>query len=75
MKFAAYHDISIYGVGDTAEEAVAKARSEVQDANAEFNVASIRDDLAAQIERKGWHGSHQTFTIDSNGFIVETTGQ
>jgi hypothetical protein len=69
MKFAAYHDISIYGIGDTAEEAVAKARSEVQDCDAEFNVASISDDLAIQIERDGWDGSYQTFTIDSNGFI------
>jgi hypothetical protein len=65
MKFAAY-DFSIYGVGDTAEEAVAKARSKLRDDDAEFNVASISDDLAAQIELDGWDSSRQTFEIDNN---------
>jgi hypothetical protein len=75
MKFAAYDDASSYGVGDTAEEAVVKARSKVRNDDAEFNVPSISDDLAAQIERDGWDRSRQTFEIDNNGFFVDTTGQ
>jgi hypothetical protein len=42
-------------------------------AKAEFQIASISDDFAAQIEPSGWNGSRQTFTVDSNGFIVGAT--
>jgi hypothetical protein len=75
MKFAAYDDISIYGIGDTAEDAIADARSKVRNDEAEFQIARISDDFAAQIEHDGWDSSRQTFTIDNNGFIVEMTGQ
>ena len=75
MKFAAYDDVSIYGIGDTAEEAVVTARSKVRNDDAEFNVACISNDLAARIDHDGWDGSRQTFKIDDNGFIVETTCQ
>jgi hypothetical protein len=36
MKFAAYDNISIYGIGDTAEDAIADARSKVSIDEAEF---------------------------------------
>jgi hypothetical protein len=48
MKFAAYDDISIYGIGDTAEDAISDARSKVRNDEAEFQIASIGDDIAAQ---------------------------
>ena len=50
MKFAAYDDISIYGIGDTAEDSVADARSKVRNDEAEFQITSIGDDFAAQIK-------------------------
>jgi len=75
MKFAAYDDISIYGISDTAEDAIADACTRVRNDDAEFQIASISEDLAAQIERDGWDSSRQTFTIDNNGFIVEMIDQ
>ncbi len=74
-KFAAYDDLSIYAVADTAADAIAKARHEVRDDSTDFRIAQITDDLAARIERDGWDGSRQTFEIDNNGFIVDTTGE
>jgi hypothetical protein len=74
-KFAAYDNLSIYAVADTAADAIPKARHEVCDDSAEFRIAQVSDDLAARIERDGWDGSRQTFDIDNNGFIVDTTGQ
>ena len=73
IKFAAHDDTSIYAVADSAEAAIEKARNEARDQTAQFQVAPISDELAAQIERDGWDGMHQSFAFDGAGFIVDTT--
>ena len=73
MKYAAYDTLSIYGTGDTPEEAVAKARRDLGEPDAEFDTGKITDEFAAQIEQNGWDGSRQTFAINADGFLYETT--
>lgn len=71
-KFAAYHDASIYAVGDTPETAIAKAIKDTREPEARFLTAPISDALAAQIDQDGWNGHRQAFELDRNGQIVET---
>jgi hypothetical protein len=70
--YAAYDDLSIYAVAETAEAAVAKARAETRD-DATFSTAPISDELADWIEENGWHGPTRTFEIDRSGYLVDTT--
>jgi hypothetical protein len=74
-KFAAYDDLSIYAIADTAADAIGKARNQMRNDSADFRIAQVSDDLAARIECDGWDGSRQIFKIDEDGFIVDTTGQ
>jgi hypothetical protein len=43
IKFAAYYDVSIYGVADTADEAIAKAHRKARNDDAEWRLASLMD--------------------------------
>jgi hypothetical protein len=71
--YAAYDDFSIYAVSDSPENAIAKARDDAREPEAEFSTAMISDELAAQIARDGWDGMHRSFEIGRDGFIVDTT--
>lgn len=73
-KFAAYDSVTIYATGDTAEAAVAAAREETREPEAEFDTAPIGDDLAAWIDENGWNGSHRSFAV-RDGMIVDTTDE
>ena len=70
-KFAAHDDASIYAVADTADAAVAKARDDARDQNAQFRASPISDELADQIEEHGWDGKRQSFACNTAGVIVE----
>ncbi len=73
-KFAAYDDLAIYAIGDTAEQAEANACQDAGDPQATFKVAPISDDFAARIAEYGWNGKRQTFEISKrDGHLVETT--
>ena len=72
-KFAAYDATSIYAVAETADEAIAKARSDANDATAQFSAAPIADTLAEWIEENGWDGRTRCFAYDTAGFLVDTT--
>jgi hypothetical protein len=71
-KYAAYDYVSIYAVAETPEAAIAKARHDAQEPEAQFSTAKVSDELAEQIERDGWYGNSRSFDIQ-NGFIVDTT--
>ena len=60
----------IYGIGDAREEAVANARREVEEPEAEFDATKGTDEFAKQIEQNDWDGSRQTFAINANGFSM-----
>ena len=69
-KFAAYDDVAIYAVADTAEAALAQAHKDAGPAvEAHFEVAEIAPDYAAKIEADGF-GPRDSFTL-KNGVIVE----
>jgi len=72
-KYAAYDDLSIYAVGKTRAAAIATARHDAKSPNARFSTAPISDALAIKIERDGWNGHFNSFSIDSSGWIVDTT--
>jgi hypothetical protein len=72
MPYAAYDDLSIYAVHDTAAGALAKAKSDAGDPDATFQVAPISDDLATWISRNGWNGNRRRFEV-RDGYIVDTT--
>ena len=69
--FAAYDDASIYAIGTTADEAIANARRETQDPDAQFVTARISETLAAYVEHAGWDLS-RTFGL-IGGYLVDTT--
>lgn len=73
MKYAAYDHHSIYAIADSPELAVQKARTDAREPEATFQTAPIRDGLAAAIEDAGWNPFIETFALDSNGFIIDTT--
>jgi hypothetical protein len=62
-------------IGDTSEDTITDARRKVHSDDAEFRIASISDDLAAQIKRDGRDGQLPDFRNRLNGFIVEMTGR
>ena len=70
-KFAAYDDVAIYAVAETSEAAIEEAQSYVN-GEGHFDAAEISDELFEQIERDGWNGNRQSFSV-KNGEIVETT--
>ena len=73
MAYAAYDDLSIYAVHNTAEGALSKALADSGCPEAKFQVAPITDDFAAWISRNGWDGMHRSFEVADNGFLVDTT--
>ena len=72
-KFAAHDNFSIYAIADTADAAVAKARDIVGVDDAQFSTAKVSDELAEQIETRGWNGNRQAFSVGRDGFIVDTS--
>ena len=72
--YAAYDELSIYALGQTPDEAIANARNDAGDPDAQFDTARISEALAAQIERDGWNGNRQSFDV-RGGEIVETTNE
>lgn len=68
-KFAAYDDLSIYAVADSAEAAIAKARDDARDPEAQFRTARVSEELCAKIERDGWDGNRRAFDV-RDGWIV-----
>lgn len=70
MKHAAYDDLSIYAIADTAQGAIERARSDANDPGAAFMAAPISDAFAARIERDGWDGKSQSFEV-VNGQLRE----
>ncbi len=73
-KFAAYDPFSIYAVADTAEAAIAKARDDVRDEDAQFLTAEISDALAAEIARDGWDGNRRAFDVVGGQIIAMGLG-
>lgn len=73
MKFAAYDSNSIYAIGDTPTEAVARARRDAKNDSAQFLTAPIRDGLADCIEEAGWNPHMESFALDETGFVIDTT--
>ena len=73
-KFAAYDANSIYAVADSPEAAIAKARDDARDDEAQFETARISDALAAWIDERGWNGHHDSFTV-RHGEIIDTTNR
>ena len=72
-KFAAYDGLSIYAVADTAEAAIAKARRDTMEPDAEFDTAPITDEFAAWIEDNGWDGIHRSFEVGEDGYLRDAT--
>lgn len=70
-RFAAYDADAIYAVGDTEEEVCATVHKYVGP-DAHFEVAPIRDGLAAWIEEYGWNPHIRSFAL-RDGEIVDTT--
>ena len=73
MRYAAYDHSSIYAIGDSPEDAIRRARNEAREPEAEFKTAPIRDGLADAIEDAGWNPHLETFALDVEGFIIDTT--
>lgn len=71
-KYAAYDEYSIYAIGDTAEAAIAKARDDAREPEAEFETAKITDEFAAWIEENGWDPHRCGFDLQ-DGFVVDVT--
>jgi|GEM_PF-3030834 hypothetical protein len=69
--FAAYDDVSIYAIGTTVDEAIATARTETQNPDAQFQTARISVSLAAFIETHGWDLSRRFALV--GGSLVDTT--
>jgi hypothetical protein len=72
MPYAAFDDLSIYAIGNTPDEAVAKARRDAGDPQATFQTALIDPALAQWIDEHGWNGNRRSFRVE-NGAIVDTT--
>lgn len=70
--FAAYDAAAIYAIGTTADEAIANARRETQNPDAEFATARISETLAGYIEHAGWDGGCRSFGF-IDGYLVDTT--
>lgn len=73
MKYAAYDDMAIYAIGDSPESAIQKARDDAREPEAEFKTAPVREGLASAIEDAGWNPHLESFALDSDGLIVDTT--
>lgn len=69
-KFAAYDSLSIYAVADSAEAAIAKARDDARNDEAQFQTAEISDELAAEIERDGWDGNRRAFDVVAGKIVT-----
>lgn len=73
MKYAAHDDVSIYGIGWTAEDAI-KDADHWAGPGGQYKIAPISDDLFNSIWVDGWNGARNTFVIDrSTGYIIDTT--
>lgn len=66
QKFAAYDDLSIYAIADSPEAAIAQARADAGDPEARFSTAKCSNELAAYIEKYGWNGNRESFTVSFN---------
>ena len=63
--FAAHDKRAIYGVGKTADEALADAQDD------RLPTSEISEALFKQIERDGWCAWSQSFSVDAKGRLVE----
>lgn len=70
-KFAAFDFHTIYAVGKTPAEALAKARYISGDLYLLWT-ARIDDDFARDIERFGWNPNRNSFDVRC-GYVVDTT--
>ena len=66
--YAAHDDFSIYGIGNTAAEALEDA---TRIADGDYRVSKIEPTFAAKIEQDGFNSNHDSFDVDENGMIVE----
>lgn len=73
-KFAAHDDFAVYATGNTTEEAIANARRDANEPEAQFDTAEISDELAAWIDENGWDGNVETFEV-KRGVLTRTTDE
>ena len=66
--YAAHDDFSIYGIGNTAAEALEDA---TRIADGDYQVSKIEPAIAAKIEQDGFDPNHDSFDADENGMIIE----
>jgi hypothetical protein len=71
-KFAAYDSLAIYAIADTAEAAIAQARADTMEPEAQFKVAKISNSLATWIDENGWNAKARSFGL-RDGYVVDTT--
>jgi transcriptional regulator with XRE-family HTH domain len=70
MIYAAYDDLSIYALGRSPEEAIANARRDANEPEAEFRTARVADALAQEIDLNGWNGNHRILASCHDGMTV-----
>lgn len=61
--YAAYDSMAIYAIGQSEDEAIAKARHDAKDDEAQFETAIISTPLAYYIEANGWDGMSDSFDV------------
>lgn len=61
--YAAYDSMAIYAIGQSRDKAIAKARDDARDDEAQFETAIISIPLAYYIEANGWDGNSQSFDV------------
>ena len=72
MKYAAYDENAVYGIGATIEEAIADAHKGCNEGEVEFATAQISDQLYDWIKEHGWFGKRESFSV-RNGILERTT--
>ena len=70
MKYAAYDDIAICGIGDTPDEAIQDAFEQMCEPGTQLKTAPISYKLAAQIDRDGWNCNLESFAIRDGCVVV-----
>jgi len=65
--YAAHDDLSIYGIGSTAEEALEDAQ---RFADGEFQVSKIETSFGNHIKKYGFNGAFEAFDFDESRTIV-----
>lgn len=70
MPYAAYDAYSIYAVAHTEAAAIAKAREDAREPEAQFRTARISDALFDEIARDGWDGNRRSFDVVAGKIIA-----